>query len=794
MTALVATVAAASVVLPLVISGEQLGELHEAGCSAKPVQSVFESLREAGRAPTQTAPIVIDTGELLAPDPNTRYAVTRGGPSLRALARALTVRTRSDTDGPAGRPPQALPPPGLRADAERQAGGESEVGPNGRVVPARDRPGAPLFDIMVPGKFDLALRRDRLAILTEQAKLPWVIANLKPRFPHQAYRIVERDGVRVGLTAIIDDRLAPQLHPRVRPESLVPARKALGDAVRALRAEGVDLVVAVSHQASDTALKAIIRMFEGATDRPDVFIMSPIAGEVMQVSLGQDAPVILAAPDGTDRALVAHVEVSKRAGTRPRFLGARRIQLEARDDPALADVRREVCEALDRAVGPGVASVSGQALSVTREAFTQFVLELMRRRAGAEVAIINRNTIRDVFPMDTPLSALDLMRAIPFDDGIQVADVSGSKMSSLFRLASDGRAEVSGIQSGRIAGRTLDRGRTYRVATVDFVAEGGDEIFKPKALPWVPVEELGELRELVSEYLATHGFDPDADPDPDGEVAEPTLLSAQLNLGGNLKTVTVSNSGEYEAPQLSRNQFLGITALFDLRVIADMARHRFQIFERTRYGIAREGTGDAEENDDVTTVELTYIGRFATKNAPWYIPNASAAVSLETELTVPDEGESERDYRRALFQAGIGPSFPLLSNISARVQLGLRRELLASGTSDDEQERLLAETRMALLSTFEILNYTFPTDYGRPLSATLRVDHAFDLTGSVRDNILQGRLDFDIPVARHLSVTVGLELYFQDRDVDMGPDPTSGLAFDTSFGVKTFGDISTVLF
>ena len=386
------------------------------------------------------------------------------------------------------------------------------------------------------------------------------------------------------------------------------------------------------------------------------------------------------------------------------------------------------------------------------------------------------------------------MRLIPFDDGIQVASVPGVQMSKLFRLATDARVRVSGIKSGRIAGRTLDRARTYRVAAIDFVAAGGDEIFKPKELEWQPVEALGELREMVADYLREHGFDPDADPDPDEKVKEPALFSAQLNLGGNLKTVTVNNSGEYEAPQLSRNQFLGITALFDLRLIADLERHRFQLFERTRYGIAREGNGDAEENDDVTTIELTYIGRFASVSSPWYIPNASAAVSLETELTVPEEGETERNYRRALLQAGVGPSFPLLSNISFRVQLGLRRELLASPNAEDEQERLLAETRMALLSTLEIIKYTFPTDYGRPLSATLRIDHAFDLTGTVRDNILQGRLDFDVPVARRLSVTVGLELYFQDRALSNGDDPSSGLAFDTSFGVKTFGDLSTVFY
>ena len=743
MTVLTATVAAASVVVPLVLQGERLGVLHEAGCSAEVVESTLASLDAAGRAPTHVDPIVIDTGNLLAPDPNTRYAVDRGGPGLTALARALTA-----------------------AD------------------------GQPLFDLMIPGRFDFALRRDRLSMLTGQARLPWTIANLKPGFQAQPYRIVERSGLRIGLTAVIDERLHASLHPWVRGEGLTAARAAVEASVRALRKAGADLVVAGFHQASDADLQAILRLVEGAEARPDVLVLSPVAGGIAQIGLGRGEPIVVAAPSGLRQALVAHVEVRRGSGERPRFLGARLAELSPAPDPALTEVRREVCEALGRPIGPK----PSEDRPITRAEFVQFVLELMRRRTGAEVAVINRRAVSDVFPLRAPLTSLDLMRTLPFEDGIQVTDVLGAQMGGLMRLTTDGRVHQTGLSaSRRVAGRAIDNGRTYRVAVVDFLAEGGDEVFAPDAFAWRP-QDLGQLRTVVTEYLSDHGFDADADPDPDSEPSEPALLSAQLNLGGNLKTVTVANSGNYEAPQLSRNPFLGISALVDLRVIADFTRHRFQLFERTRYGIAREGTADAEENDDVTTVELTYIGRFASKDTAWYIPNASAAVSLETELTVPGEDELERNYRRALLQAGIGPSLPLLPNVSFRVQLGLRRELLASPTSEDEQERLLAQTRMALLSTFEVLKYTFPTNYGRPLSTTLRVDYAFDLTGTVRDNILQGRLDFDIPVARRLSVTMGLELYFQDRNLSDGVDPRSSLAFDTSFGIKTFGDLSTVLF
>ena len=296
------------------------------------------------------------------------------GPRRHRYRRSARARSEHALRGHAGGP-------GLAALAK------ALLGPSGEST----------FDIMVPGRYDLALNRDRLNLLTAQAKLPWTIANLTPRFTSEKYRIVERNGVKVGLTGVVDDRLAPTLHPRIRPEDLVPARKALADAVRALREAGADIVVAVSHQARDAGLKAILRLVDEASERPDVLILSPITGDIAQIGLGRKGPVVLAAPSGGRRALVAHVEVRRGVGE-VRFLGARRIDLQPRVDPALGEVRREVCEALGRPIGP-----RDRKRTIDQAQFVQFVLELIRRRTGAEVAVITARPSGIPFP-STPRS------------------------------------------------------------------------------------------------------------------------------------------------------------------------------------------------------------------------------------------------------------------------------------------------------------------------------------------------------------------------------------------------------
>ena len=116
-----------------------------------------------------------------------------------------------------------------------------------------------------------------------------------------------------------------------------------------------------------------------------------------------------------------------------------------------------------------------------------FVADVIRETAGADLAIMNSGGIRAPLPSGT-VTVGDVYSVLPFDNTIVTVDMEGWKVRQLLdfiarRLGSGGFAQVSGVQFAirgwrasyiRIAGKPLDGGRTYRVATIDFLYQGGD--------------------------------------------------------------------------------------------------------------------------------------------------------------------------------------------------------------------------------------------------------------------------------------------------------------------------------
>ncbi len=103
-------------------------------------------------------------------------------------------------------------------------------------------------DVMVPGPRDLALGKEAFEKLAARAGLKAVAANwLKddgsPVFA--PYAIVEKAGVKIGVTGLANESAAPGLG------KLVPARGALESVVEELRKKSVDAVVLIAQHETD---------------------------------------------------------------------------------------------------------------------------------------------------------------------------------------------------------------------------------------------------------------------------------------------------------------------------------------------------------------------------------------------------------------------------------------------------------------------------------------------------------------------------------------------------------------
>jgi 2',3'-cyclic-nucleotide 2'-phosphodiesterase (5'-nucleotidase family) len=116
-----------------------------------------------------------------------------------------------------------------------------------------------------------------------------------------------------------------------------------------------------------------------------------------------------------------------------------------------------------------------------------FVADALREAGGADLAIQNVGGIRAGLPAGDVTTG-DLYAVLPFDNHVVGVEMEGWRVRQLLdfiarRIGSGGFAQVSGVRftiSGnrasdiRVGREPLDGNRTYRVATIDFLYDGGD--------------------------------------------------------------------------------------------------------------------------------------------------------------------------------------------------------------------------------------------------------------------------------------------------------------------------------
>jgi len=100
---------------------------------------------------------------------------------------------------------------------------------------------------------------------------------------------------------------------------------------------------------------------------------------------------------------------------------------------------------------------------------------------GVDLAIINLGGIRAPLPAG-PLTVGDIYRIMPFENEIVVLELKATDLLTILtKIAEDGGEGVSNIrmdvQNGKIsslliAGKPFDESRTYRIATMDYLADG----------------------------------------------------------------------------------------------------------------------------------------------------------------------------------------------------------------------------------------------------------------------------------------------------------------------------------
>lgn len=262
--------------------------------------------------------------------------------------------------------------------------------------------------------------------------------------------------------------------------------------------EKVDLVIAVTHIGYDGVKPSDLELAQKSEDIDIILgghshtLLKPGSGE--ERIKNADGRDVLITQNGKSGLQVAEVTVDlDSVGTK--FPEYRQIAIDSRLDSRidhrldsiLSPYRKGVDEMMGVKIGRSAIELSNEEMPLLNF-LSDFALERGEALTGGKVdlALINKGSIRRSLPKgDITQGQIIMMQ--PFDNRIVVEDIKGSDLAEAFDVMA--RRDGDGVSRGVkaiydpatkkcseiiINGKPLDPGKTYRVATIDYLAKGGD--------------------------------------------------------------------------------------------------------------------------------------------------------------------------------------------------------------------------------------------------------------------------------------------------------------------------------
>ncbi len=314
------------------------------------------------------------------------------------------------------------------------------------------------------------------------------------------YVIKEYDGKRIALMGI-----------NLRPEGMISARNAKGlgyiDAIEAANhaawwlknIERVDYVVAVTHIGYKPTTPPGDVMLAGLSEDIDVIIgghshtmVDPndmSTPHLVRNTAGRGVLVTQAAKMGK---YVAEITIDLDSLNKTPDYKLIRIdsRLDNRTDPAIEKIISPYRAEVDLLNKKAVARTA-RALPKESQGLLNYVADFVMHRGrqladSVDFAIINKGGIRNSLPQGTVTEG-QIITMMPFFNKIQVIDIYGRDLVPAFNQMA--RVDGNGVSRGVdveydpetdvcgnivINGRKLDSDRIYRVASIDYLIEGGD--------------------------------------------------------------------------------------------------------------------------------------------------------------------------------------------------------------------------------------------------------------------------------------------------------------------------------
>lgn len=400
------------------------------------------------------------------------------------------------------------------------------------------------------GEFRRFAERTHVPVLAANLNLPTVSGG-KPLT--QPWVVVERQGRKIGIVGLVNEE-TPSLASPCKEAVFGSAEKALREAVAALKAQGVDIIIALTHLGLNVDCD-----LAGRVDGVDVFVgghTHSLLSNTNPKAVGP-YPIVKRSPSGEPVLVVTAASsckllgriqidfddagVARRWNGDPIVLDGRNVtvppdaKLSARLDSYATQLRSLIGQPVGKILFAG--ETGGQQVDLEEDAHLCRVQECLSGDilvdsllwgagdTGATIALSVGGTVRS--PLHTGVVTVgDLLTAMPFDNTLVVGNLSGKQLVEALEHGASGYengagrflqvaglmysvepAKPVGQRISAVSVRTKAGGweplrpeAVYRVATVDYVAEGGDGFAAFKNIKW---QYTGRAHsEYLRDYIA----------------------------------------------------------------------------------------------------------------------------------------------------------------------------------------------------------------------------------------------------------------------------------------------------
>jgi hypothetical protein len=551
---------------------------------------------------------------------------------------------------------------------------------------------------------------------------------------------------------------------RVAPEeakglSLEDPAAAIARATKVARAAGATWVVASIDEApAATAAGKALELAQKlpADGRPDLLLGARAGAQLLFARPPAVKPALASAPAGEA------IDIRIREAGSDADIFVRPL--------ATAKVMSDAVSNFTAAIGPAYCAAWGKSLAgghLSRAMDGDGLLELaakaVRAVAHAEVAIVNRAVVDSGFhpALAGELSASDVYAALPYDEPIDYAEVSGEWLTARAKSAKETGLAILGVPAdgSLVNGRPIESSATYRVATLRFLAEGGDGAL-PRGPRWSPVPRA-TLRSSLLELLEQQSTkDPrDALPDP-ARAVEWTL---RPDFNARFSSSSISNPGLYTAAPLQRSNVLTAGLETNARLTADSPDWLWENAGLWRYTSTHTAVPESVTHDDLESLRSTLTERTLFGPMAKVTPEPYVEAYGETESAATDGVGS----RRWLGRGSLGLRLSPHPKLSLKVAAALERQ-----TGDGAPRTLLGVNAQLAMTPWELF---------RAGSRRVQADSLVDafIGGETSQTTVRAHAGLTLDLIGPLSLVLAADLY-AERD---GSGPF-GVALDTSAGLR----------